>query len=215
MTEQQIIDMARAVVNGDTVVVKYRKPADVLNKRNHAKKHLIADLEVKHGRKGTKAFEAVWKEAKKTLPKMKEGGADPSIKLFKQSQFTWVYDQRDYFAQCLQEQHQNLYPTEEESLYKKIRGILYERRSDGKLFLRWAIREDRLDSQVSYSSDKAGNSVKSYEEIEDYLQEAAKAGYKSYNRQTDHVTSTGRKPDVKIVQMTLAIDRVKSVKVSK
>lgn len=216
MDKNTILDLAYDVTNGDKIIIKYRKPAEVLTKRTFQNRQLEAEL-LKIHRKGSKPYEAALKEGKKSLIKVNEGGRDPVIKLYKISTYELVYDERDYFSQVLEEQIQNLYPTKKESEYKKVRGVLYEKAEGedaGKQYVRFAIRADRIDTTSQYSSDKAGKSVKEYEDIEEYLKSGARRDYKCYNRQMT-MTCTGKLPEVEIRQMTLEVDRILSLKVIK
>ena len=157
MDINKIIETAKAVTNGSQLIIDYRKPADVMQKRTFERTQLEAKLANEY-RKGSKAYEAALKEGKKTLIKINDGGRDPVIKLYKISHHELVYDDRDYFLQMIQEQGQNLYPEKEKSDYRKISGILYEKvegKDAGKLYVRFSIREDRIKTCLLYTSDAA------------------------------------------------------------
>jgi hypothetical protein len=211
---KSIIDKARSVSNGDRIIIEYLKPADVMQTRTFERTALEELISLKH-RKGSKTYERILKNGKKLLPKMNEGGRNPIIKLYKISTYELIYDERDYFQQMLFEQAQNLYPTKKESDFRKIEGILYEKSDDSsKLYIRFAIREDQIDTKSMYSSDKAGKSVKKYEDIEQYLNVSARRDYKCYNRQMG-MTATGSPPKVKILQINFDVERILSIKVVK
>ena len=216
MTRDKIIEIAQTVNNGDRIIIKYRKPAEVLQKRSFERKQLEEKL-LKSHRKGSNPYKEALKEGKKSLIKMNEGGRDPSIKLYKISTFELVYDERDYFRQILMEQAQVIMPQKitEPPDYKKIFGILYEKTDDpDRKYVRFAIREDRITRTSSYSTDKAGKSVVEYDDIEMYLKKSARKDYTCDNHQTG-MTSTGKPPEVLILQMTLDVDRILAVKVIK
>lgn len=207
MKKETIIGKASTIVNGDKVTIKYLKPAGVMTKRTFERKQLEASLLENH-KKDSEPYKQALKEGKKSLIKVADGGNDPVIKLYKITTYEFIYDERDYFSQCLEEQYQNLNPIQKESPYNKINGALYAKKDEsGKQYFRCAIREDRVSNTVSYSSDKAGKSEKNYNDIEKYLKESDRHGYKSYNRQMG-ITATGKKPEVEIRQINLDIDRI-------
>jgi len=201
MKQEIIRENALGITNGTKFELKYRSDAKVLNKRNYLKKQGVS---------------------KEELPKMKEGGSNPSKKAYKHTIYTLVYDERGYFRQCTEEGGLILYPDTEkkndgstgfkESGYEKIRGMLYNKKEDdsGDEYVRFAIRKDRIKIGVEYTTDKAGKSVVDYEEIEPYLQESAKKGYESYNRQT----STGLQ-EIEILQLGFKLENIVSLKIVK
>ena len=216
MDKDTIVKIAEDITNGDKLIIKYRKPAEVMQQRTFETRQLEATL-AKQFKKGSKDYEKALKEGKKSLIKLNEGGRDPVIKLNKISTYELIYDERDYFSQVLEEQAQNLNPTKRASDYKKIRGALYEKAAgtnEGNLYVRLTTRADRMETTSLYSSDKAGKSEKKYEDIEAYLKTSARRDYTHYNRQLG-ITSTGKAPEVEIRQMNLDVDRVLSIKVVK
>ena len=216
MDKDKIIEIAQGVTNGDKLIIKYRKPADVMQKRTFERNKLEAKLATQY-KKDSDEYKEALKEGKKSLIKMNEGGRDPVIKLYKISSYELIYDERDYFRQMIEEQAQNLYPEKQKSDYNKIQGVLYEKaegKDKGKLYIRYAIRADRIKTTSLYSSDQAGKSEKKYEDIEEFLQAGAKRDYSCYNRQMG-ITSTGKVPDVEIRQASLDLDRILSIKVIK
>jgi len=194
MKRENVIANAQEITNGTKFEVKYLKPADVYNKRNYLKN------------KGVPVEQ---------LPPMKEGGALPSIVLYKRTTFTLNYDERPYFEQCLEEQAQNLNPVKQESDYTHVRGAHYQKvdpkTGETKDYVRFCIRADRLETAVKYTTDKKGKSEVEYNDIVEFLQASARKDYECYNRQTDGITSTGKPATVEIVQMTLDVDKILSV----
>lgn len=232
-----ITKAASSITNGDRLVIKYRKPADVMQVRTFERKELEATLAEVYDKQSDAYKNALQNGKKHLLTKMKEGGSDPVIKLYKISTYELTYDERDYFNQILAVQNQHLEPTKDESDYNKIQGILYEKSDDkSKLYIRFAIPEDCIDTASVYSSDKAGKSTKEYSDIERYLCASARRNYKCNNRQIR--ISPARKllrrivrslpafiakrllnlldvKQTKVLQMTFNIDRILSIKIIK
>jgi len=191
MNRQQIIDLAQEITNGTEVKLVYEKPAEVLCQRNFLKSQNVL---------------------KEKLPSRNNGGNEPSAVLTKHSEYTFTYDERNYFRQVLEEQAQNLNAQKPE-LYKKVRGMYYKKLDNEKDFVRIASRKDRLEISAKYF-DETGKS-KPYKHIEKYLKASAKKDYESYNCQMDTITSTGKapEPESEILPINFEVDRIVSIEI--